>query len=74
MDLIFFWKIMDPTRPATHPPNIAKARAPKTWSGGLNANGARRPGIGDAVPGALLMIWNAAAEIPAKPPPKKFEQ
>lgn len=62
-----------PTNPAKHPPAIANANAPSTLSGELNANGARSPGIGEAVPGALLMIPNAAAAIPANPPPKKLD-
>ena len=73
---LFLWPLNTrlPTKPARLPPATANASARTTWRGGLNANGARSPGIGDAVPGALLMIWKTAAEIPARPPPKKFEQ
>jgi hypothetical protein len=67
-------KTVLPTNPATDPPRTAKASAQSTVIGLLNANGAKSPGIGEAVPGALFMIWNAAAEIPANPPPKKLEQ
>lgn len=69
-----FLNTVPPTSPAMEPPSTAKVSASTTLSGGLNANGAISPGIGDAVPGALLTIWNAAAEIPASPPPKKLEQ
>ncbi len=74
MTFALFLNIVLPTRPAVHPPSIAKNSAITTWSGGLNANGAKSPGIGDAVPGALFTIWKTAAEIPARPPPKKLEQ
>ena len=56
---------MLPTNPDRLPPKIAKNKAPITAIGGLKANGAISPGIGDAVPGALLIIPNTAAEIPA---------
>ena len=64
---------MEPTNPATEPPMIASTIEMITFTGALNANGARSPGIGEAVPGALLMIPSAAAASPANPPPKKFD-
>lgn len=63
-----------PINPARLPPRTAKNKAPRTAIGGLKANGAISPGIGDAVPGALLMMPKTAAETPARPPPKKLEQ
>ena len=65
---LFLWLLNTrlPTKPARLPPATANASARTTWRGGLNANGARSPGIGDADPGALLMIWKTAAEIPAR--------
>lgn len=65
-------KISPPTFPARSPPSAANASAKTTFNGGLNANGARSPGIGDDVPGALSIILKTAAEIPASPPPKKY--
>ena len=67
-------KTVPPINPASKPPAAANAREITTVPGALNANGARSPGIGEAVPGALFTMWNTAAEIPASPPPKKFEQ
>ena len=55
------------------PPIIAKITAKITLLAGLKPNGANKPGIGEAVPGALLMILKWAADTPAKAPPKKFE-
>ena len=67
-------KISEPASPARQPPNTASPSAISTLTGELKANGASSPGIGEAVPGALLMIPKAAAAIPASPPPTKFEQ
>ena len=64
---------MEPIIPAIEPPMIASTIARITFAGGLKANGANKPGIGEAVPGALFTIPNAAAASPASPPPKKLE-
>ena len=67
-----FLNTMLPINPARLPPRTAKNKELRTAIGGLKANGAISPGIGDAVPGALLMIPKTAAESPASPPPKKL--
>ena len=55
---------MLPTNPAREPPAAASTSAVATFPGGLKANGARSPGIGDAVPGALFIMPSMAAAIP----------
>ena len=55
-----FPKIIPPSKPAAQPPRMANTRARTTFSGSLKAKGASRPGMGDAVPGALFTtqgIW-----------------
>lgn len=69
-----FRKTIDPINPATVPPTAAMAKASTTFIGSLNAKGASTPGIGDAVPGALLIIPSAAAAIPEIAPPKKISR
>ena len=64
---------IEPTNPAKDPPIAASTIAATTLSGGLNPNGAKSPGIGDAVQGALLIMPSIAAASPASPPPKKFD-
>ena len=70
----FFLKTMLPRRPAMVPPKMARAKAATTVTGALKAKGAKRPGMGEAVPGALLTMLRQAAATPAKPPPRKLEQ
>ena len=68
-----FLNTMLPAKPARVPPTAPRARAMSTLTGGLKANGANSPGIGDAVPGALFTMPSKAAAMPARPPPKKFD-
>lgn len=63
-----------PKYPPTTPPMTANTMANNTFKGGLNPKGAKSPGIGAAVPGALFTIPKTAAPIPANPPPIKFEK
>ena len=60
---------MYPTIVVTIPHNIATI---VTFTTSLNPNKTRSPGIGDAVPGALLTSWNREVIIPASAPPTKF--
>ena len=70
----FFLNTMAPTIPARVPLMAASSSAISTFNGGLKAKGASSPGMGDAVPGALLIMPRNAAATPEKPPPKKLEQ
>ena len=63
-----------PTVPQMIPAAAAPQIAITTVIGSLNANGARSPGTGDAVPGALLMIPSVTAMMPEKPPAKKLHE
>lgn len=60
---------MYPTIVVTIPHSTA---AIVTFITSLNPNKTRSPGIGDAVPGALLTSWNRDVIIPARAPPTKF--
>ena len=53
--------------------SIANTRARTTSIIGLKAKGVSKPGIGEAVPGALLTILKYAAESPARAPPVKLD-
>ena len=69
-----FPKTVEPTKPESMPQQAASDIASRTVMGLLNANGARKPGMGAAVPGALLTMPRATATMPDKPPPKKLLQ
>ena len=66
-------KTKEPTRPAKIPDAAPMASARTTLPAGLKAKGASRPGMGEAVPGALFTMPSRAAAIPASPPPRKSE-
>jgi hypothetical protein len=56
--------------PANRPPAIINTIASTTFIGSIKANGRSNQGIGDTVPGGLLIILKCAAESSASAPSK----
>jgi hypothetical protein len=65
---------IDPANPHAIPHSADNARTMHSLIGSLKAKGTSIPGIGEAVPGALLMIPKDAAIIPENPPAKKLHE